>query len=87
MTRDPRNRPPFAWQGWLSVVVVIVAAAGVAYAATLPPDASQSYGDRLTVFFGALALYALAIAVIALTKGALPYRYQGVQPDSDDKYL
>ncbi|USN96256.1 MAG: hypothetical protein H6797_04235 [Candidatus Nomurabacteria bacterium] len=87
MTQNPKKRPPFAWQGWLNVVMIVAASAGIAYAATLPPDASQSYGDRLTVFFGAVALYALAIVVIALTKGAVPRLSRDNRPSTDDEDL
>lgn len=66
-------------------MVLIAAIAGIVYAATLPPDVSRSYSDRLAVFCGALALYALAVVVIALTKGEVPYWRDDNQSDNDDK--
>lgn len=87
LKHHPQRRPSITWQGWLNIVMLVVSSTGVAYAATRPSDVPQSYNDRLAVFFGAVALYALAIVVIVLTKGAVTRWLEGNRLGSDDENL
>ena len=73
---------PVTWQGWLSVVVLVVAAVGTAYA-VLPPKPQQPDAAQLTVFLGGLGIYVLAIAVVGLTKGPAPHWRWGKKPSDN----
>ena len=73
MSKSTKKLTSFAWQGWINTIVQVAAIGSIVYAATLSPDVSYSYSDRLAVFFFAIALYALAIVVIVLTKGTMLY--------------
>lgn len=55
MSKSTKKLTSFAWQGWINTIVQVAAIGSIVYAATLSPDVSYSYSDRLAVFFFVIA--------------------------------
>lgn len=73
---------PVTWQGWLSVIVLVGVAVATTFA-VLPLDSRQPTTAQLVVFLSGLAVYVLAIVVVALAKGPVPRWRWGERPDDN----